>query len=506
MLEINKLTIIHKNDNRRLLEDFSFVLNPLDKVALIGEEGNGKSTLLKAVHSFDLVNDYVSIKGTVNKLGHKTAYLHQELPLEYKDLLVWEYFNTLPDFYELNPKEIALTARMLELDKDIFYDDRKLRSFSGGEIIKLELAYLLFQKPDILLLDEPSNNLDLNSLNFLESFIKTSKLPIMYVSHDETLIENTANIIIHLELLRHKTMTRVNVYKGKYIDYINERRRSFDRQDQLAFKENSKKKKKEERYKRIYQRVDHELNTISRQNAHGGQLLKKKMHATKAFEKRLLKEKEELTEYHDEEEAIMLKFEDVEVPNNKKILDLHLDKLVVADKVLSENIDLKVYGKAKIAIIGNNGLGKSTLLKVIRDNLKDLKGVFYMPQDYEEVMDFNDNALHFIDPDANKEAATRIRNLLGSCRFTADEMLHPLSELSGGQKAKLFFIKMIYQKSEILLLDEPTRNFSPLSNPVIYNILKEFKGVIIAVSHDRLFLKEVFDVIYELRPDGLKRL
>ena len=199
------------------------------------------------------------------------------------------------------------------------------------------------------------------------------------------------------------------------------------------------------------------------------------MHATKAFEKRLLKEKEELTEYHDEEEAIMLKFEDVEVPNNKKILDLHLDKLVVADKVLSENIDLKVYGKAKIAIIGNNGLGKSTLLKVIRDNLKDLKGVFYMPQDYEEVMDFNDNALHFIDPDANKEAATRIRNLLGSCRFTADEMLHPLSELSGGQKAKLFFIKMIYQKSEILLLDEPTRNFSPLSNPVIYNILKEFK-------------------------------
>ena len=85
-------------------------------------------------------------------------------------------------------------------------------------------------------------------------------------------------------------------------------------------------------------------------------------------------------------------------------------------------------------------------------------------------------------------------------------MLHPLSELSGGQKAKLFFIKMIYQKSEILLLDEPTRNFSPLSNPVIYNILKEFKGVIIAVSHDRLFLKEVFDVIYELRPDGLKRL
>lgn len=157
--------------------------------------------------------------------------------------------------------------------------------------------------------------------------------------------------------------------------------------------------------------------------------------------------------------------------------------------------------------MGRNGCGKTTFLRKIAQVLlerKDLKAA-YMPQNYEESMDLEKTAVEFLTKTGEREEEKRIRTYLGSMKYTADEMVHPMKELSGGQKAKLFFLKMSMEGSQVLVLDEPTRNFSPLSNPVIRKMLKEFPGAIISVSHDRKYLKEVCNVIYEFTEAGLKR-
>ena len=504
MLEINQVSIIHNNDQKVLLENFNFVLNKGDKVALIGEEGNGKSTLLKLIHDFDLVKDYVEVKGHINKLGHKTAYLAQDIGD--KAISALSFFMDIPDFFEINPKRIKQLATMLKIDSEFIYSQRLLKTFSGGELVKLQLMHMLLEEPDILLLDEPSNNLDLRTLDLLETFIKESERPLIFISHDETLIQNTANTIIQLELLRKKEKPRYMIYKGRYEDYLKERKRAFYIQDKNASKERSEFAKKEERYRKIYQRVDHELNTVSRQNPHGGQLLKKKMHATKALGKRLEKEKSDLLAFHDEESAIMIDFTDVYIPSSKMILDLSLPELKIGERILCKDLKLELYGPKKIAIVGDNGSGKSTLLKYIAQTIDTNLKVSYMPQNYEDLMDPQKQVIDFIKPDRTKDERSYIMTLLGSTRFKEEEMMHQVKDLSGGQKAKLFFIKMIFDKSEVLLLDEPTRNFSPLSSPVIRKILKDFQGAIIMVSHDRLLLKEVSDEIYELSPKGFKKV
>ena len=186
-------------------------------------------------------------------------------------------------------------------------------------------------------------------------------------------------------------------------------------------------------------------------------------------------------------------------------MELEIDKLQIGEKVLAKNINLCVTGPEKICIIGKNGIGKTTLLKKIADTLlprQDIK-VAYMPQNYEEMLDLSSTPIRFLAPSGDKQDTTRACTLLGSVKYTADEMEHPIAELSGGQKAKLLFVKMILQNCNVLILDEPTRNFSPLSNPVIRDVLRSFKGCIISVSHDRKYISQVCGKVYELTENGL---
>ena len=173
---------------------------------------------------------------------------------------------------------------------------------------------------------------------------------------------------------------------------------------------------------------------------------------------------------------------------------MHLDELKINGKILSKNINLSVIGKKKLVILGKNGSGKTTLLKKILEKLKETPNikVGYMPQNYDEVLNNYSKVLDFLSEN-NEESITRIRSLLGMLKFTSEEMLNDISNLSGGQKAKIFLLKMFLDKSNVLLLDEPTRNLSPLSNPVIRKLLKEYPGSIISVSHDRKYIEEVCD-------------
>ncbi|MFW6273236.1 MAG: ATP-binding cassette domain-containing protein, partial [bacterium] len=158
--------------------------------------------------------------------------------------------------------------------------------------------------------------------------------------------------------------------------------------------------------------------------------------------------------------------------------------------------------------IGDNGVGKTTLLKKIYEQLKDRDdiNVSYMPQNYNEKLDNSKTALEYLVPSGKKEEITRVCTYMGSMKFTYQEMNQKIEELSGGQKAKLLFLEMILNSYDVLVLDEPTRNFSPLSNPVLRDGLTQFNGVIISVSHDRKYIKDVCNSIYKLTPKGLTKI
>ena len=233
------------------------------------------------------------------------------------------------------------------------------------------------------------------------------------------------------------------------------------------------------------------------------------MHTVKAMGKRFERLDEQMTEMPEQEEAIFFKLgdKDSSIPSGKWVLEYESSELKTRDgcRVLAKDLELKIRGSEKIAIVGTNGCGKTTLLSKIAEDLiarPDLKAQ-YMPQNYEVLLDLNETPVDYLDSSGEKEERTRIRTYLGALKYTADEMDHPIRELSGGQKAKVLLLKLSMSGANVLILDEPTRNFSPLSGPVIRKMLKEFPGAVISVSHDRKYLDEVCDKIYRLTETGL---
>ena len=506
MLQIRNLTLTHRKDGRVLLRDFSFTLNPGDRAALVGEEGDGKSTLLKLIYDESLVSDYAEYTGEIVKSGQRLGYLAQELPAHRAEQSVYEFCSEVPSFSGLSPAELADAAFRLGLEPGLFYSDRPVGTLSGGEKVKLQLACILMDRPDVLLLDEPSNDLDLETLEWLETFLNTCSLPALYVSHDETLLERTANVVIHLEQIRRKTLPRHTVARMPYRQYVEERLAKFSHQEQVARKERSEYEKQQEKFRQIQSRVEHEQASVSRSDPHGGRLLKKKMKAVKSMGRRFEREREESAQIPDTEDAILVRFgEGVSVPNGKTVLDLDLKELRAGDRVLARDLRLYVEGPEKLCIIGRNGAGKTTLLRGIAEGLLargDIRAA-YMPQNYGELLDDAVTPVEFLSAVGSREETTRIRTFLGSVKYTAEEMEHGVAELSGGQKAKLLFLKMIFDGCNVLVLDEPTRNFSPLSNPVIRDVLRSFGGAVISVSHDRKYISEVCGRVLRLTESGL---
>lgn len=506
MLELKNITMYHAKDLRKIIENFNFTLRDNDKIALIGEEGNGKSSLLKLIYDSTLVDSYIEYEGTIIKNNERLGYLPQELDKQYFDISVYEYLSSCDGFLESTPKELATLCKELGLSDEILYSSQSMKTLSGGEKIKIQLLGTLVGHPTVLLLDEPSNDLDISTLEWLERFINTSNIPILFISHDEVLLENTANGIIHLESTKRRTTPLYTIERLGYLEYIEKRGNFIARKTQIARKERSDYEKQQERFRQIYQKVEHQQATISRGDPHGGYLLKKKMKSLKSQEKRYEKEFENLTEIPDVEEAILVKFdENISIPNGKVILDYSLNELRIEDTILARDIHLKVVGSQHVCIIGRNGVGKTTLLTVLAKELLSREdiNVAYMPQNYDELWDDTLTPIEFLSQDYTKEEQTRIRTYLGSMKYTADEMTHTIGQLSGGQRAKLAFLRANLMKCNVLLLDEPTRNFSPLSAPVIRDVLSCFKGTIISVSHDRKYIDEVCDVVYELTKNGL---
>ena len=533
MFQIKNVTLTHKKDLRTILEGFSLVLNDGDRAVMIGEEGNGKSTLMKWIYDPELVEDYIEYSGEKVIKGERLRYLPQELPEQEKGKTVCEYFMEASGFLDKTPKELSKLANDFHVEPEFYYREQTMQTLSGGERVKAQMMRILIDDPTILLLDEPSNDIDIETLELMEKLINSWDHAVLFISHDETLIENTANRVIHFEQIRRKTMCRHTVANIPYRQYVEERLQQFKKQEQIALGERREKKIRDEKLRKLEQSVGASLDNISHAERDAiGRLLKKKMKNVKAMEKRFEREDEDMTEMPEQEEAIFFKLgdKDSSIPSGKWVLEYESPKLKTGDgsRVLAENIVLKIRGSEKIAIVGTNGCGKTTLISKIAEDLlsrPDLKAQ-YMPQNYDVLLDLDETPVDYLEEalimnrkeneqGANadvynrnvlggKEDRTQIRTYLGALKYTADEMDHPIRELSGGQKAKVLLLKLSMSGANVLILDEPTRNFSPLSGPVIRKMLKEFPGAIISVSHDRKYLDEVCDKIYRLTSDGLK--
>ena len=510
MFQIKNVTLTHKKDLRTILDGFSLVLNKGDRAVMIGEEGNGKTSLMKWIYDPDLVDDYLECRGEKIMSGEKLGYLPQELPEGEKNKTVCEYFCESADFLDWTPKELAGLAADCHVEAQFFYRDQEMRTLSGGERVKAQMMRILCENPTILLLDEPSNDIDIETLEWMEELINGWSYAVLFISHDETLIERTANRVIHFEQIRRKTVCRHTVANVPYRQYVEERLHSFEKQEQIAQSERREKRIRDEKIRKMEQTVNAQLSNANF-NFHDslGRLLKKKMKNVKAMEHRFEREDENMTEMPEQEEAIFFKLgdENSAIPSGKWVVQCTIPTLLTADgsRVLAKDVELKIRGSEKIAIIGDNGSGKTTLISKLAEELlarNDIRAQ-YMPQNYEELLPLDETPVDYLDTTGDKEERTRIRTYLGSLKYTADEMDHPIRELSGGQKAKVLLLKLSMSGANVLILDEPTRNFSPLSGPVIRRMLKDFPGAIISVSHDRKYLSEVCDRILRLTPEGL---
>ena len=506
MLQIKNLTITHLKDLKELVKDLSLTVNQGDKVAIIGEEGNGKSTLLKLLLDERLVSSYVSYSGQIDKSYTAAVYLPQQLPSEDAQLTLNDYF--FADFEtELDYAKLYRYAGELNFDCQRFASQQQLSSLSGGEKLKVQLIKKLASDWDILFLDEPSNDLDLETLTWLENFISHSQRTVLFVSHDEHFLAQAATKIVHLERIKKKQEARTSVKSLDYENYRHQRQESFEKQGQLARKEREEHAKTMEKHRRVKQSVEHTLRNTH--DATAGRLVAKKMKNVLSQGKRFEKAGAEMTEIPTQEDVISLHFSDIEaLPLTKRILKLEGMKLETDERQLAKNLTLEVCGQEKIGLIGANGAGKSTLLKEIWKILRERTDmrVSYMPQHYGDLLADESSPLDFLAPPGDKSHEEKILTHLASLQFTRDEARHPIGQLSGGQKAKLLLLKLVLDRPNVLLLDEPTRNFSPTSQPQVRQLLATYPGAIIAVSHDRIFLKEVCQKIYRLTETGLEEV
>ena len=411
MLEIKDLSI--SISDRYLIKNLNLILNNGDKLAIIGEEGNGKSTLLKSILG---ICEYTEISGNINFKGNRIGYLEQTISADKLDKKVYDFLFVSENDYYNKLNNLYKYLDLINLSDEIL--KQKINTLSGGEKVKVSILKLLLNEYDILFLDEPTNDLDIETLEWLEKFINTTDKPIVYVSHDETLLANTANMILHIEQIMKKTDCRHTLLKINYDKYIELRLRRLEHQTQIAKSEKRELNKHQEKLQRIMQKVEHQQNIISRSDPHGAKVLKKKIHSLKSQERKM--DNIKLTEIPDVEESINFFFENVDIPKTKNILNLDIENLKVSDKILSENIKLDVIGNVHICIIGKNGIGKSTLIKIIYNKLKDRTDikVGYMPQTYDDILNNYEYVLDFISSQSNKEEITKARLLLGTMKFT----------------------------------------------------------------------------------------
>lgn len=502
MIKINHLTITQNKDLRDLVSDLNINIQDGEKVAIIGEEGNGKSTLLKTLMGEKLAD--FSIKGEIQSDIQSLAYIPQHLPEELKKKSLQDYF-----FLESTDLDYSILYRLsdeLHFDSSRFASDQEIGSLSGGEALKIQLIHEFAKPFEILFLDEPSNDLDIEMVDWLKKQIQKMRQTVIFISHDEDFLSQTTDTIIHLRLVKHRKEAETLVEHLDYDSYSDHRKASFVRQSQQAANDQRIYEKTMEKHRRVKQNVETALRATKDSTA--GRLLAKKMKNVLSQEKRYEKAAQSMTQKPLEEEQIQLFFSDIEpLAASKVLVRLENETLSIGQRILSQGLQLTIRGQEKIGIIGPNGVGKSTLLAKLQQLLSGKREISlgFMPQDYQETLQLDLSPVAFLSQTGHKEEIQKkIQSHLASLNFSYPEMHHQIHSLSGGQQGKLLLLNLVLRKPNFLLLDEPTRNFSPTSQPEVRKLFANYSGGLVTVSHDRRFLKEVCTSIYSLTEHGLE--
>ena len=513
MISIDALKV--EFGGRILFSDVSFVVNENDKIALMGKNGAGKSTLLKilagvnkpSAGSVSAPKDYViaylpqhlltednctvfeetsKAFSSIFKMRDEIEAINQELTVR-TDYESDEYYKLIERVSEISEKfysieeinydgEVEKVLKGMGFEREDF--TRPTAEFSGGWRMRIELAKILLQKPDLILLDEPTNHMDIESIQWLEDFLINSAKAVVVISHDRAFIDAITTRTIEV------TMGRIYDYKAKYSHYL-ELRKDRRAQQQKQFEEQQKFIAETtefiERFKGTYSKT---LQVQSR---------------VKMLEKLEIIEVDEI-----DNSALRLRFPPAPRSGKYPVVVNELSKSY-DEHVVFKNAGFSLERGEKVAFVGKNGEGKSTMVKALMGEI-DVDGslelghntqIGYFAQNQASLLDESLTVYETIDRIAEGDARLKIRDILGAFMFGGDNSTKKVKVLSGGEKTRLAMIKLLLEPVNLLILDEPTNHLDMKTKDIIKEALKNFDGTLILVSHDRDFLDGLVTKIFE---------
>ncbi|MBX7051527.1 MAG: ABC-F family ATP-binding cassette domain-containing protein [Flavobacteriales bacterium] len=508
--------------SRTLFANIGFFIGPRDRIGLVGKNGAGKSTLLKTLAGIQNPSEgsIALARGTTvgylpQEMKHNeeanvyeeasTAFREVQLLHEKVDQLtaaISDHHDYTSDDYSKKLEQLEEAAHRLELlgsgnleekiEKVLkglgFRSEdmtRKMKEFSGGWKMRVELGKILLQNPDLLLLDEPTNHLDIESIEWLEEFLQDYPGAIVLISHDRQFLDNVTKRTIEI------SKSKIYDYKFSYSKYIVQRQDEIERQEREA--------KNQQKYIEDTQKLIDKFRAKKDKAAFAQTLIRKL-------------DKMERVEV-DDFDGTKVRISFPPAP--------HAGKIILEGKGLGKayghlrlfsGVDMLIARGEKIALVGKNGVGKSTLIRMIMKQ-EPFEGemipgysvnVGYYAQNQADTLDGNKTVFETIDDEAVGDIRKSVRSLLGAFLFSGDDVDKKVKVLSGGEKARLALCKLLLQPYNFLVMDEPTNHLDLASKEVLKQALQRFDGTLLVVSHDRDFLHGLTSVVYEIKPDRLR--
>jgi len=520
MITVNDISV--QFGGTTLFSDVSFAINENDKIALMGKNGAGKSTLLKIIageakpstgnisapkeaviaylpqhlltkDGSTVMEETSKAFGEIFKMKDEIDEINEQLTIR-TDYESDNYMKLIERVSDLSEKYYAIEEVNYEAEVEKILTGlgferedftRQTSEFSGGWRMRIELAKILLKKPDLILLDEPTNHMDIESIQWLEDFLINSAKAVVVISHDRAFVDNITNRTIEV------TMGRIYDYKAKYTHYL-ELRKDRRVHQQKAYDEQQKMIAENmefiERFKGTYSKT---LQVQSR---------------VKMLEKLVPVEIDEI-----DTSALRLKFPPSVRSGQYPVVVKDLAKSY-GDHIVFKDANIVIERGQKVAFVGKNGEGKSTMIKAIMKEIGIDSGsveighnaqIGYFAQNQASLLDENATIFETIDSIAVGEIRTQIKNILGAFMFQGDDITKKVKVLSGGEKTRLAMIKLLLEPVNLLILDEPSNHLDMKTKDIIKDALRDFDGTLILVSHDRDFLDGLATKVFEF---GNKRV
>lgn len=520
MISIQNLSMHFTGED--LFTDISFLIREKDRIGLVGKNGAGKTTLLKLICGIEqpskgdviipqgvtigylpqeknVASDKSVLEETLtafdeyHQLEYEAERLQQELA-ERTDYESAQYQKLIEKLTALNDRIAMFGGNSIEGEAErvlvglgFGHEDmsRSMREFSNGWQMRVELAKILLKRPNLLLLDEPTNHLDIESIQWLETFLKSYYGAILMVSHDRAFLDNITIRTVEI------SNGRVYDYKASYSDYVSLREERVDMQ------------------RSAYNNQQREIKEIE------AFIERFRYKATKAKQvQSRVKQLERMEEIEiDDIDSTAIHFKFPPAPHSGKVsLELNHVSKAYGEKQILKDVNLLIPRGEKIAFVGRNGEGKSTLSKIICGVL-DYEGevklghevkIGYYAQNQQDMLDMDKTVFETLDDVAVGDMRLKVKSLLGAFLFRGDDIDKKVKVLSGGEKARLSLAKMLLFPTNLLVLDEPTNHLDMLSKDILKNALIQFDGTLIIVSHDRDFLQGLTNRVYEFKKPSIK--